>query len=515
MSDKDCILAIDQGTTSSRAIVFDKQGRSVSTAQQEFQQHYPSDGWVEHEPEDIWNSTLEVSRQALSEAESKGFKVAAIGITNQRETTLVWNRKTGKALYKAIVWQDRRTSEACRKLREAGAEPMVSAKPGLLIDPYFSATKVAWILDRVENARQQADKGELAFGTVDSFLLWRLTGGKVHATDATNASRTNLFNIRDNRWDPELLALFKVPPSVLPTVKDCAADFGRTDPRLFGREIPILGIAGDQQAAAIGQACFEPGSIKSTYGTGCFVLLNTGDQAITSKNRLLTTICYRLNGQTTYAIEGSIFVSGAAVQWLRDGLKIISSAAETEALARSLASNQGVYLVPAFTGLGAPHWDSEARGALFGLTRDTGVAELVRAALESVCYQTYDLFQAMAEDGVRPKTLKVDGGMVANDWLLQFLADTLDLPVQRPMVSETTALGAAYLAGLQAGYYRSLEDLAGQWRQDASFNPRIDAGVRRQQLAGWHDAVRRTKTGEQGGKTLAEAELARLSDNRA
>ncbi|MGO1120783.1 glycerol kinase GlpK [Rhodovibrionaceae bacterium A322] len=494
MSDKDCILSIDQGTTSSRAIVFDKKGRAVSTAQQEFDQHYPSDGWVEHEPEDIWSTTLEVSRQALSEAEGKGFRVAAIGITNQRETTLVWDRQSGKALYKAIVWQDRRTSAICKKLRDQGAEATVAAKTGLLVDPYFSATKAAWILDRVENARLRADRGELAFGTVDSFLLWRLTGGKVHATDATNASRTNLYNIHDNSWDPELLSLFRVPESVLPEVKDCADDFGMTDPQLFGRAIPILGIAGDQQAAAIGQACFEPGSIKSTYGTGCFVILNTGDKAVASKNRLLTTIGYRLNGQTSYAIEGSIFVSGAAVQWLRDGIKIIDNAAETEAMARSLDNNHGVYLVPAFTGLGAPHWDSEARGAIFGLTRDTGIAQLARATLESVCYQTYDLFQAMAEDGVRPKTLKVDGGMVANDWLLQFLSDTLDMPVQRPVVNETTALGAAYLAGLQAGFYSSLEDLAAQWQEEASFAPQMNASVREKQLAGWQDAVRRTKS---------------------
>jgi len=494
MAERKLILAIDQGTTSSRAIVFSSDGHPVTTVQREFRQIYPADGWVEHDPEDIWRSTLEVSHAAIEEAQAKGGRVVAIGITNQRETTLVWDRATGKPIYNAIVWQDRRTGALCRELVEGGAEAQVRAASGLLIDPYFSATKAAWQLDHVEGARARAERGELAFGTVDSFLLWRLTGGRVHATDATNASRTNLFNIHDLTWDDELLRLFRVPRACLPEVKDCAADFAMTDASLFGSALPILGIAGDQQAAAIGQACFAPGTIKSTYGTGCFVILNTGDQPLSSNNRLLTTVCYRIAGKPTYAIEGSIFVSGAAVQWLRDELRIIGSAAETEGLASGIDSNAGVYLVPAFTGLGAPHWDAEARGALFGLTRDTGIAELARAALESVCYQTRDLFRAMAEDGLAPSELRVDGGMAVNNWLLQFLADILELPVDRPAVNETTALGAACLAGLQAGFYSSLEDCAAMWRRDARFTPRMEAGTRARLLAGWDRAVARTKT---------------------
>jgi glycerol kinase len=495
MAEPSLILALDQGTTSSRAIVFDRGGRIVATAQREFRQIFPADGWVEHDPEEIWTSSLAVARQAMAEAEAGGGKVAAIGITNQRETTVVWERDGGRALHNAIVWQDRRTAATCRELIEAGHEAEVSARSGLLLDPYFSATKAAWILDQVAQARTRAERGELAFGTIDSFLLWRLTGGRVHATDATNASRTNLFNIHEQAWDPLLLDLFQVPEACLPRVLDCAADFGMTDTGLFGRAIPILGIAGDQQAAAIGQACFAPGSIKSTYGTGCFVILNTGERPLVSKNRLLTTVGYRLEGRTTYAIEGSIFVSGAAVQWLRDSLGTIDHAAETEALARSLADNGGVYLVPAFTGLGAPHWQPEARGAIFGLTRDSGRAHFARAALESVCYQTRDLFQAMAEDGLRPSELRVDGGMVANDWTMQFLADILDLSVDRPVVSETTALGAAYLAALQAGLFASLDDIARQWQRDARFTPQMDAAERSRLLADWDDAVARVKLG--------------------
>jgi glycerol kinase len=492
MAQRNLILAIDQGTTSSRAIVFTGEGEPVAQAQQEFQQHYPNDGWVEHDPEDIWRSTVAVSAAALEKVRSHGGNVEAIGITNQRETTLIWDKETGEPIHNAIVWQDRRTSELCRSLREDGAEPEVREKSGLLVDPYFSATKAAWILDNVQGARARAERGELAFGTVDSFLLWRMTGGGSHATDVTNASRTNLFNIHKLDWDEDLLRLFRVPRACLPEVKDCAADFGATRPEILDGALPVLGIAGDQQAAAIGQACFAPGTIKSTYGTGCFVILNTGQQPILSNNRLLTTVCYRIDGKPTYAIEGSIFVSGAAVQWLRDELGIIKSAAETEALAKQLESNAGVYLVPAFTGLGAPHWNAEARGAIFGLTRGSGPAEFARAALESVCYQTRDLFRAMAEDGVAPKELRVDGGMTANAWLMQFLADILDLPVDRPAVNETTALGAACLAGLQVGIHGSLEDCAKMWRRDARFTPSMNENTRKLLLTGWDAAIART-----------------------
>ena len=486
------ILAIDQGTTSSRAIVFDESGGICAVAQQEFPQHFPADGWVEHDPEDIWNSTLAVCREALSKIDIG--KVVSVGITNQRETTVVWDRGTGKAIHNAIVWQDRRTASICAELRKAGHGETVTGKSGLLLDPYFSGTKVAWILDNVEGARARAEKGELAFGTVDSFLLWRLTGGKVHATDATNASRTNLYNIHDAKWDQTLLDIFQVPESVLPRVQDCASDFGETDASLFGRPLPIGGIAGDQQAAAIGQCCFEPGMIKSTYGTGCFVILNTGDQAVRSNNRLLTTVGYRLNGKTTYAIEGAIFVAGAAIQWLRDGLGLIRSASETEEMAKSLDGNHGVYLVPAFTGLGAPYWDPDARGAIFGLTRDTGPKEFVRAALESVCYQTFDLFEAMAEDGVRPKTLRVDGGMVANDWVTQYLSDILDIQVDRPVVTETTALGAAYLAGLQCGVFEDLEDIASRWGCEREFRPAMADETRQKRRSDWQRAVSRVRS---------------------
>ena len=488
----DLLLAIDQGTTSSRAIAFNREAGIVAVAQEEFPQHYPNAGWVEHDPEDIWRTSLSVARKAFAEAESKGGKVVAIGITNQRETTILWERKTGKPIHNAIVWQDRRTAETCRALREAGLEDDVRARTGLVLDPYFSATKAAWILDHVEGARARAEKGDIAFGTVDCFLIARLTGGRVHATDATNASRTSLYNIRTNEWDRALLDAFRVPAACLPEVRDCAADFGETDAALFGRPVPILGVAGDQQAAAIGQACFSPGAIKSTYGTGCFVLVQTGGEIVESKNNLLSTIAYRLDGKTAYAIEGSIFVAGAAVQWLRDGLKIIKSAKETEALARGLDDNRGVYLVPAFTGLGAPHWAPEARGAIYGLTRATGPAELARAALESVAYQTADLLDAIAKDGVRPQTLRVDGGMVANDWLMQFLADILDLPVERPKVMETTALGAAFLAGLQAGLYGSTDDVGAIWSRGARFEPKMKASEREALLAGWRRAVERT-----------------------
>jgi glycerol kinase len=488
------ILSIDQGTTSSRAMVFDASGKPISVAQKEFAQHYPHDGWVEHDPEEIWSTTVDVCRQAAAGIEGGTKSIAAIGITNQRETTIVWDRSTGNPIYPAIVWQDRRTAEHCDRLRAEGHEDRVTEKTGLLLDPYFSATKVAWILDDVEGAREAAERGQLAFGTVDCFLLWRLTGGRVHATDATNASRTMLFDIHTQSWDEELLELFRVPRGVLPEVRDCAGHFGDTDAGVLDTALPITGIAGDQQAATIGQACFSPGMVKSTYGTGCFVVVNTGSEAAQSRNRLLTTVCYRLDGKVTYALEGSIFVAGAAVQWLRDGIGLIDSASETEALASSLPDNRGVYLVPAFTGLGAPHWDAHARGGLFGITRDTGVAEIARATVESVCYQTRDLLEAVAADGgTRLASLRVDGGMVANDWLMQFLADIVDLRVERPVVTETTALGAAYLAGVQASVFDSLDEVTANWRRDRSFDPSMSPTERERLVAGWSKAVSRVR----------------------
>ena len=488
------ILSIDQGTTSSRAMLFEKDGSTFALAQREFQQFYPQSGWVEHDPEEIWDTTLAVCKQALAKAADGDRQVAAIGITNQRETTLIWDRGTGKPIHKAIVWQDRRTAETCRKLQEEGHGQNITDKTGLLLDPYFSGTKIGWILDHVDGARERAEAGELAFGTVDSFLMWRLTSGRVHATDTTNACRTLLFNIHENRWDESLCEMLGVPLSMLPDVHDCAADFCTTDASVLGVELPVAGVAGDQHAASIGQVCFAPGMIKSTYGTGCFMMLNTGDTAIASSNKLLTTIAYRLNGKTTYALEGSIFVAGAAVQWLRDGLGIIQSAEETQALAKSLDGNNGVYLVPAFTGMGAPYWDAEARGALYGLTRDSGPAVITRAALESVCYQSMDLLDAMRSDGATINTVRVDGGMVKNDWLSQYLANVLNITVERPMQTETTALGAAYLAGLQVGIYKSLDDLTSNWQQETQFEPSMNGELREQVTTGWADAVRRTRT---------------------
>ncbi|MDH3695614.1 MAG: glycerol kinase GlpK [Gammaproteobacteria bacterium] len=490
MSADPLILAIDQGTTSSRAIVFDRAGSPRFSAQKEFRQIYPDDGWVEHDPEEIWQSTLDVCRDVVQQAQSIG-KIVAIGITNQRETTVVWNRSTGQAIYNAIVWQDRRTADRCQALREAGHETTITKSTGLLLDAYFSATKIAWILDNVEGARELAEKGELAFGTTDCFLIWKLTGGKVHATDASNASRTNLFDIHKQEWNASLLEIFDVPQSVLPDVRDSAGDYGATDMQWFDKAIPIYGVAGDQQAATVGQACFEPGMIKSTYGTGCFMMMNTGTSPLSSNNRLLTTIAYRLDGSTTYALEGSIFNAGTAVQWLRDGLQIIDSAEQTQALVKKLESNKSVYMVPAFTGLGAPYWDPNARGAIFGITRDTGRAEFVRAALESVCYQTYDLVNAMQQDGATPSALRVDGGMVVNDWMLQFLADVIDMPVQRPTVIETTALGAAYLAGLKAGIFDSFDDISQRWQQNAEFTPSMQTQQRDELLSAWQNAVAR------------------------
>ena len=488
------ILAMDQGTTSSRAIIFDADYSVVAQAQQEFTQHFPDSGWVEHDAADIWRTSLDTAHMALKEAGIEPQQIAGIGITNQRETTLLWDRNSGKPIYNAIVWQDRRTADYCTELKQLGHEAMVSNKTGLLLDPYFSATKIAWILDNVDGARARAEAGELAFGTVDSWLLWNLTAGTNHATDATNASRTMLYNIHQGNWDKELLALFNIPSSVLPEVKDCATEYGVTN--LLGGEIPILGIAGDQHAATIGQACFTAGMMKSTYGTGCFALLNTGDQAVTSTNRLLTTIAYQLDGNVTYALEGSIFIAGAAVQWLRDGLGIIESAQQSGELAIEADDNQQVYMIPAFTGLGAPWWDAEARGALIGLTRGTGPAEISRAALESVCYQTLDLLKAMQADlGADTDTvLRVDGGMVASDWTMQRLADILQAPVDRPVIAETTALGAAWLAGSKAGLWPDQAGFAKSWRQDKQFTPLMSASERDCKVAGWDNAVRRVLT---------------------
>jgi len=489
------LLSIDQGTTSSRAIVFDQQGTIVTSAQKEFTQFFPDDGWVEHDVEEIWETTLAVCREALKNAQLDASAIAGIGITNQRETTIVWERDTGKPIHKAIVWQDRRTSALCMELKQQGHEQRVQDATGLLIDPYFSATKVAWILDHVEGARARAEQGELAFGTVDSFLLWRLTGGASHKTDATNASRTMLFNIHSQQWDDEMLELFRVPRALMPEVEDCAAHFGDTDPEWLGASVPVAGIAGDQQAALIGQACFEPGMIKSTYGTGCFMILNTGKEALASQNRLLTTVGYRLNGEVTYALEGSIFIAGAAIQWLRDGIALISNAKETEAMAQEVGVEHGVYMVPAFTGLGAPYWDPAARGALFGLTRDTGIKDIVTAGLQSVAYQTKDLTHAMEADGAgQPKTLRVDGGMVANNWVVQFLSDILDVNVDRPAVIETTALGVAYLAGLQVGIYPSLEEIASLWHCERHFTPAMNDDLRDDLYQGWVKAVARVRT---------------------
>jgi glycerol kinase len=490
------ILAIDQGTTSSRAIVFNDKLDIVSVAQLEFEQFFPQSGWVEHDPEEIWVTTLATCEKALLEADLQASDIASIGITNQRETTIIWDRETGKPIHKAIVWQDRRTSDYCAQLREQDYGDMITRKTGLLIDAYFSGTKIKWLLDNVPGAKEKAAKGELAFGTVDSFLLWRLTGGAVHATDATNASRTMLYNIHENCWDDELLELLDVPSSLLPGVKDCAADFGETDATLFGSPIPIGGIAGDQQAALVGQACFSPGMIKSTYGTGCFVVLNTGDQAVTSNNRLLTTIGYRLAGKTTYALEGSIFIAGAAVQWMRDAMGLIEAASETGKLARQADVNQDVYMVPAFTGLGAPHWDGDARGAIFGITRATGPAELSKAALEAVCYQTRDLLEAMQGDwqSMGETVLRVDGGMVASNYTMQFLSDILNAPVDRPEILETTALGAAYLAGLHVKMFPAPEQFSETWKLNRRFVSHLSEEVRERKYSGWKDAVRRTLT---------------------
>ncbi|MBT6865239.1 MAG: glycerol kinase GlpK [Planktomarina temperata] len=486
------ILAIDQGTTSSRAILFDKDMRPVQSCQQEFPQYFPQSGWVEHDAQEIWASVQAVVGGVMAQAGCTAKDIAAIGITNQRETTLVWDRNTGAPIHKAIVWQDRRTSAFCDRLRAEGHEAEITQKTGLLLDPYFSATKLHWLLTHVEGAAARAARGELLFGTMDSYLIWKLTEGRAHVTDATNAARTMLYDIRQGCWDAQICALMQVPPAMLPDVRDCASEFGTTT--LFGADIPILGVAGDQQAATIGQACFEPGMLKSTYGTGCFALLNTGDTLVTSKNRMLGTIAYQLGGKPTYALEGSIFIAGAVVQWLRDGLGLISAAHETADMAAAADPTQSLYLVPAFTGLGAPYWNADCRGAIFGLTRNSGPKEFAKAALQSVGYQTRDLLLAMQDDIGRPgkAVLRVDGGMTASDWTMQFLSDILGAPVDRPKVLETTALGAAWLAGSRAGIYPDQQGFADSWACDRRFEPQMDAPRRDRLYSGWQDAVSRT-----------------------
>ena len=493
------VLAIDQGTTSTRALLFDGEARIAAVAQEPFEQHFPRPGEVEHDPEDLWMTTVSTVRAVLARAEGGAESIAAIGIANQRETVVLWERSTGRPIHRAIVWQDRRTAAACDALREAGQEPFVSERTGLVLDPYFSATKIAWILDHVEGARARAEAGELAFGTVDTFLLWRLTGGEVHATDATNASRTSLYDLRAGDWDPELLDLFRVPRALLPEVRDSAADLGTSRPELFGGAVRIAGMAGDQQAATLGQGCFEPGMMKATYGTGCFLVANIGAVPLASRNRLLTTVVWQHRGERVYGLEGSIFIAGAGVQWLRDELGVIGSAEESGRLAARADPEQPVYLVPAFTGLGAPWWDAGARGAIFGLTRGSGRAELARATLESVGFQTRDLIDAVRGDGVEATVLRVDGGMAASDWTMQFLADVLGLSVDRPVDLETTARGAAWLAGFHAGFYPGPAEWAARWKRDRRFTPEMEAVVRERKVHGWHDAVRRTLTAPVGG----------------
>ena len=484
------VLAIDQGTTSTRAILFDADMQAGRTAQQEFTQHFPASGWVEHDPEDLWRTTVETCQQVMEGIDPAD--IAAIGLTNQRETLVVWDRHTGRPVHNAIVWQDRRTAGACAELKAAGHEPMVTARTGLLLDPYFTGTKLSWLLKNVDGVRERAVAGDLLAGTVDTWLIWRLTSGQSHVTDATNASRTLLYDIHKGEWDADLCGLFGIPLGMLPEVRDSADTFGETG--IFGGSIPVLGVAGDQQAATVGQACFDSGMMKSTYGTGCFALLNTGDAPVASSNRLLTTIAYRLNGKPTYALEGSIFVAGAVVQWLRDGLSLIGDASETQALAEEADDGQNIYLVPAFVGLGAPYWDSECRGAMFGLTRGTGPAEFARAALESVGYQTRDLLDAMRRDwNAESETiLRVDGGMTASDWTMQFLADILGAPVDRPVFAETTALGAAWLAGMKAGAYPGKDEFARSWALERRFTPAMSEADRTAKYSGWQDAVSRT-----------------------
>ena len=485
------IISIDAGTTSNRAILFDLKGKPVFSSQKEFTQYFPKSGWVEHDPEEIWNTTKRVLKDVIIKANKLKGKILTIGITNQRETTVLWDKKTGKTVYKAIVWQDRRQADYCKRLKKQNKETLIFNKTGLPIDSYFSGTKIKWVLDNVPLAKKLLIKKQLLFGTIDSFLIWRLTKGKVHATDSTNASRTMIYNISTNKWDETILKILKIKKHILPVVKDCADDYGSTHPSITGKTIPITGVVGDQQSASIGQCCFEPGSLKSTYGTGAFVLLNTGTKKIYSKNRLLTTIAYRINGKTTYAMEGSIFIAGAGVQWLRDRMKFFKKASETEKMIKSLKDNKDVFLVPAFTGMGAPYWNQNSRGVLSGLTRDTGPREIVRATIESVAYQTYDLFEAMKHDGLRPREVKVDGGMVMNNWFSQFLSDIVNVKVFRPKVHETTALGAAFMAGLKIGCYKSLKDISKNWSLEKKFSPKMKTKSRNTLINGWSKAIKR------------------------
>jgi len=489
---KKFIVSIDQGTTSSRVVLFDTKGNIKFISQYEFKQYFPRNGWVEHNPNEIWSTTLKALKQVIKKAKSLKGHILTIGITNQRETTILWNKKTGKPIYNAIVWQDRRTQEYCKSLKNKNYENTFRKKTGLFIDPYFSATKIKWILDNVKVSKKLLKTNNLLFGTVDTFLIWKLTKGKQHLTEATNASRTMLFNINNNKWDNEILQKLKIPRSILPEVKNSADNFGKTDKRVTGKEIPISAVLGDQQAAAVGQACFEKGSIKSTYGTGAFIIMNTGSKKINSKNKLLTTICYRLNNKTTYALEGSIFIAGAGVQWLRDKIKLINNAYETEKIAKSTISNNEVYVVPAFSGIGAPYWRPDARGLITGLTRDSDWKTLVRATVESVAYQSYDLFYSMNKDGLKPRIVKIDGGMVANNWFSQFLADVINLKVIRPKVLETTALGAALFAGYQVGEFKSLNQIKNTWKKDKAFKPKINKKLRNHILHGWKQAIKKT-----------------------
>ncbi len=489
---KEFIISIDAGTTSNRSVLFNLKGKPIYSSQKEFTQYFPKSGWVEHDPEEIWKTTIKTLRDVIAKAKKLKGKILSIGITNQRETTILWDKKTGKTVYKAIVWQDRRTEDYCKKLRKQNEDTSIFNKTGLLIDPYFSGTKIKWILDNIPRAKQLMNKKQLLFGTIDSFLIWKLTKGQVHATDATNASRTMIYNISSNKWDDTILKLLKIKKHILPKVKDCADNYGETHSSITGISIPINGVVGDQQSATIGQCCFEPGSLKSTYGTGAFVLLNTGNKKIYSKNRLLTTIAYRINGKTTYAMEGSIFIAGAGVQWLRDRMKFFKKASETEKIINKLTDNNGLYLVPAFTGLGAPHWNANSRGVLSGITRDTSPEEIIRATIEAVAYQTYDLFEAMKHDGLRPKIVKVDGGMVMNNWFSQFLSDIINVKVLRPEVQETTAAGAAFMAGLKIGVYKSLKDISKNWNLNRKFSPKMSNVNRSKLIKGWSKAIDRT-----------------------
>ena len=484
------ILAIDQGTTSSRAIIFSKSGKKLISSQLEFKQFFPKNGWVEHNPNEIWSTTIKVTKNVLLKSKKLKINIKTLGITNQRETTVCWDKKTGEPVYNAIVWQDRRTENYCKKIKKK--EELIRKKTGLFLDPYFSATKIKWIIDNVPKAKKLFKKNELLFGTIDTFLIWKLTNGKIHATDATNASRTMLFNITSNKWDKDILKIFKLNEKILPTVKNSADDFGFTSEKIVGQKIKISAVLGDQQAAAIGQACFEKGSVKSTYGTGAFLLMNTGEKKIMSKNKLITTICYRINNKTTYALEGSIFIAGAGVQWLRDKIRLIDNAYETEKIAKSKKNSKGVYVVPAFTGLGAPYWNSKSRGLITGLTRDSDWRDLVRATIESVAYQTSDLFLSMRKDGLNPKSVKVDGGMVSNNWFVQFLSEILKIKITRSKINETTALGAAYMAGYQTGIYRSLSDIKQNWKKDRDFKPKFNKSYRNKLLQGWQQAIKKT-----------------------